>query len=97
MTDFSWTLHIEELGKLSEAEIQLAPLTIIVGKNNSGKSYLSSLLWALANPEIAIFRGQSPVNKQYRACIAWIRKAARLPKDEVRVFDDAAWRCLRTL
>lgn len=41
----SWKLKVWEYGKIKQAEIEVAPLTFFVGDNNSGKSYLMSLLW----------------------------------------------------
>lgn len=38
---------INDFGRISSATIQLAPLTVLLGRNNSGKSYLATLLWAL--------------------------------------------------
>ena len=38
---------IEKFGKIQRAEIQTAPFTLFVGDNNSGKSYLLSLLWGI--------------------------------------------------
>lgn len=38
---------IEKFGKIQRAEVETAPLTLFVGDNNSGKSYLLSLLWAI--------------------------------------------------
>lgn len=40
---------VEKLGKVEKAEVQLAPLTVLVGKNNTGKSYVATSIWALAN------------------------------------------------
>lgn len=42
-------IHVKDYGKIKEAKIKLAPLTLFVGDNNSGKSYLSSLIWGLNN------------------------------------------------
>jgi len=42
-----WTLHVKDFAKIREASIEAAPLTLFVGDNNSGKSYLLSLLWGL--------------------------------------------------
>lgn len=42
-----WKLTVEQFGKIKHAEIELAPLTLFVGDNNSGKSYLLSLAWAM--------------------------------------------------
>ncbi len=40
-------LIIEKFGKIERAVIQAAPFTLFVGDNNSGKSYLLSLLWGI--------------------------------------------------
>lgn len=37
---------VENLGKVGKAEIDLKPLTIFIGKNGSGKTYVASALWA---------------------------------------------------
>jgi len=41
------TLHVEDFAKIRKATIEAAPLMLFVGDNNSGKSYLLSLLWGL--------------------------------------------------
>lgn len=41
------TLHVKNFGKIKEAEIELAPFTLFIGDNNSGKSYLLNLIWGL--------------------------------------------------
>lgn len=40
---------VEQYGKIEYAEIEPTQLMLFVGDNNSGKSYLLSLLWALQN------------------------------------------------
>ena len=35
------TLYVKNFAKIKEAEIELAPFTLFVGDNNSGKSYLA--------------------------------------------------------
>ena len=40
-------MTVEQFGKIRKAEIELAPLTLFVGDNNSGKNYLLSLSWAM--------------------------------------------------
>ena len=44
-----WKLKVSGYGKIENAEIEMAPLTLFVGDNNSGKSYLMSLLWGIQN------------------------------------------------
>ena len=43
----TWKLHVEGLGKIENVDIEVAPLTLFVGDNNSGKSYLLTLLWGM--------------------------------------------------
>ena len=42
-----WKMRVKQFGKIREATIELAPMTLFVGDNNSGKSYLLSLVWAI--------------------------------------------------
>ena len=44
-----YRLYIENFGKIKSANIEVKPLTLLVGDNNSGKSYLLSLVWKLQN------------------------------------------------
>lgn len=53
----SWKLRVENYGKIKSAEIEIAPLTLFVGDNNSGKSYLMSLLWGIENLGIEALLG----------------------------------------
>lgn len=41
------TLIIENLGPFERAEIELRPLTLIIGRNSAGKSLILNALWAL--------------------------------------------------
>ena len=41
--------HIESFGPIKKADVQLGNLTIICGKNNTGKTYLTYTLYALLN------------------------------------------------
>lgn len=46
-----WTATIGEFGRISHAQIEMAPLVILLGRNNTGKSYVASLLWSILNFE----------------------------------------------
>ena len=48
--DYLGNLSVKNFGPINEAEINISPLTIFVGKNSSGKSFLSSLIHSLSNP-----------------------------------------------
>jgi hypothetical protein len=42
-------VKVSKLGPIEEGEIELKPLTILFGKNNTGKTYIGYLLWGLAS------------------------------------------------
>lgn len=48
-----YNLIIEDFGKIKNANIQMTPLTLFVGDNNAGKSYLLSLIWGLYSADDA--------------------------------------------
>ena len=69
--DNRWTLHIEDFGKIRTADITVAPLTLFVGDNNSGKSYLMTLLYTLLHLQI----GELDLCEelpQYQECEDWL-------------------------
>lgn len=43
----NYHISVEDFGPIAAAEIELRPLTILVGPSNTGKSYLAALLYAL--------------------------------------------------
>lgn len=49
-------ITVKNFGPLKEAKVQLAPLTVFVGPNNTGKSYLATLIYAAmkARPSPAV-------------------------------------------
>lgn len=71
-----WKLKVSEYGKIKSAEIEIAPLTLFVGDNNSGKSYLMSLLWAIQNLGLVeLFgNGYKPDAKVTRTINDWLRR-----------------------
>jgi predicted ATPase len=44
-------LYLNNFGPFEEAEVELKPLTIFIGRNSTGKSMLLYLLWALSSAE----------------------------------------------
>lgn len=52
---YKMLVKIEDLGKISSAEIILSKMTFFIGDNNSGKSYLMSLLYGLMKLSIPNF------------------------------------------
>ncbi|GAB1458699.1 hypothetical protein MASR2M50_04730 [Thauera sp.] len=51
-----WTLRVEGFARFKHAEVALRPLTLFVGENNSGKSYMASLLWGVLALGRSFFR-----------------------------------------
>ena len=42
-------IEVQNFGPIEQAEIDLRPLTVFVGENNTGKTYLAALIYALYN------------------------------------------------
>ena len=51
MAAASWTVSVEDFGPINSTSVTLAPFVVFVGRNNSGKSYMAPLVWALLNAE----------------------------------------------
>jgi predicted ATPase len=66
-----WKLVVEDLGRIAHAEIEARPLLLFVGGNNTGKTYLASMLWGLLS-----LSGGLPLTQgeAYQRCIAWIEE-----------------------
>lgn len=64
-----WKLTVEGLGKIERAEVDLRPLTLFIGPNNSGKSYLASLLWGLVAMQADLELPEGPARD---AVDAWV-------------------------
>lgn len=70
-----WKLVVDDYGKIGHAEIEIAPLTLFVGDNNSGKSYLLSLLWGIRNIGISnILKRSELETKETTLLIDWMHK-----------------------
>lgn len=42
-----WKLTLEDFGRIARAEVEVKRFTVLVGPNNTGKSYLASLIWGV--------------------------------------------------
>ena len=80
-----WTLHVEKLAKIESADVHLTPLMCFVGDNNSGKSYLMSLLWGILTLGKDIFPKSPSDAKSYKKCETWLKKS--IGKD-ISISDD---------
>ena len=66
-------LTIENLGKLDHAEIRLGGLTVFAGPNNTGKSFVSKLLYSIFNAMSA-----NPAQARLQRWLAPIRDSVRM-------------------
>ncbi len=78
-----WRLAVEGLGRIEHADAEIRPLTLLVGENNTGKSYFATLLWGLL---AAGWELPSPEGPELAASEAWAK--ACLPPAQPR-FDRA--------
>ena len=69
-----WTLRVEGFARFKHAEVALRPLTLFVGENNSGKSYMASLLWGVLALGRSLFPARPGESKAYKACIVVLMK-----------------------
>ncbi|MEG1912132.1 MAG: AAA family ATPase [Cloacibacillus sp.] len=70
--DIRWTLKVRNFANISEAEVEIAPILCFVGDNNSGKSYMMSLLWGILTVGKDIFPSKPSDSKSYKACEEWL-------------------------
>lgn len=66
----TWTLAVEQLGRIDRADVEVRPLTLLIGENNTGKSYFATLLWGLV---AAGWELRSPEGAELAACQAWAK------------------------
>ena len=70
--DQKWTLHIEGFGKIKSADIEISPMMLFIGDNNSGKSYVMSLLWGIFALSDVVFDPRNVPDELYMECIKWL-------------------------
>lgn len=77
-------IHINNIGKLADAEIRIANFTVFAGPNNTGKSFVSKLLYSLFDAmnanhaEIHINNLVGPVISNFYKLGRWIRHEVRI-------------------
>ena len=92
-------LYLNNLGPFEEAEVELKPLTVFIGRNSTGKSMLSYLLWALSSAEPLPYRveaGWEPVAEIAERVVRRVKEGRiesedleELVKAFVKVLEDA--------
>ncbi len=67
-----WRIQLEDLGRIATADVEIKPLTVLVGRNNSGKSYLASLVWSIENGAMQ----EVPPDRAFLATVeAWLSRS----------------------
>lgn len=86
------TLIIEEFGKIKKAQVEISPLTLFVGDNNSGKSYLLSLICEIysADASSVIFHGMEKFLKEnylesYEELHEFVRQVIQNQTQEIKI------------
>lgn len=90
-----WKLKVSGYGKIKSAEIEVTPLTLFVGDNNSGKSYLMSLIWGIQHFGMSglLGDGYKADTKAARSIITWMQKqVAEMDRQDISMvgFDEIA-------
>ena len=68
------TVSVENFGPIREGTVELRPLTVFVGPNNTGKSYMAMLIYAVARKHWLLdFAVGSPLG----ARVGWHSEAAQ--------------------
>ena len=80
-----WTLNIEEFAKIKKAEIEIAPFLVFIGENNSGKSYIMTLLWGIYVLGRNMFFKEPPSVTVYKECLEVMEKAIDSKKDAIEL------------
>ncbi len=68
---------VEDFAKIRHAELEIKPMMMFVGDNNSGKSYLMSLLWGLLSDTSEILTHLTDEvrnSKLYEECERYVRE-----------------------
>lgn len=69
-----WTLHFEGFGRIDRGAVTIAPLMVLTGDNNTGKSYVMSLLWGVIALGRELFPEEVPASAAYQQCDHWLRE-----------------------
>lgn len=82
-----WSLQFESLGRIDKGELTIAPLMVFTGQNNTGKSYVMSLLWGVIALSRELFPEDVPENAAYQRCDEWLTSTIG---ENANVGDEAA-------
>lgn len=69
-----WTLQFGQLGRIREGQVRIAPLMLLTGDNNAGKSDVMALLWGVIALGRDLFPESPPESALYQRCEQWLRE-----------------------
>lgn len=88
--DKRWVLHVENFANIKSAEVEISPLMCFVGDNNTGKSYMMSLMWGILTLGKDVFPKNASESKSYKLCEDWLNKSlnqnATITKDVSQLY-----------
>ncbi|GAE28180.1 hypothetical protein JCM9140_4387 [Halalkalibacter wakoensis JCM 9140] len=88
----SWRLSFRDFGKIKSGSVEIAPLMLFVGDNNSGKSYVMTLLWGVLTEARKLFPNDPPSSKVYKEVDQYLvhimGKKTSITNEEAQVFVD---------
>ena len=86
-------LSVQNFGPIKEGEFELKPLTIFIGPNNSGKSYMATLLYALCQvvSRIDFWASSSGLTYRVDTGLKFIRWVRSIPRQNEIEKGDIAW------
>ena len=88
--DKRWVLHVENFANIKSAEVEISPLLCFVGDNNTGKSYMMSLMWGILTLGKDVFPKNASESKSYKLCEDWLNKSlnqnATITKDVSQLY-----------
>lgn len=79
-----WSLKFEGLGRVERGEIRMTPLVVLVGPNNSGKSYVAATIWSLLDSPRQYFRGFAKVPEWFTRYAAEDFDSRRIPLNRLQ-------------
>ena len=88
-------ISVRNFGPIAEADLDLRPLTVFVGPSNTGKTYLSVLIYALHRIFEGFFR-DFPLCTSYMALSVWLGLPI-LSADSIELAQGTVWKVLNKL
>jgi predicted ATPase len=73
-----WSLYLKNFGKIRQTTVDLSPFMLFVGENNTGKSYIVSLLWGVLTEGDLVLRKRSSSSLNFKSLFTKLKEDKRL-------------------